>query len=139
MNWSKQQLLKIRRNIHLASESLDDSIAAETPEIFRPWSFPKSYLIGDRFSWNNELYKVLQNHTSSEEWTPDIATSLYTKIKKSGEGTHDNPIVYNGNMELIENLYYIQNEVLYLCFRSTEIPVYNSLADLVGIYVEIAE
>ena len=30
-----------------------------------------------------------------------------------------------------------QDGVTYRCFRSTGVPVYNNLADLVGIYVEI--
>ena len=41
-------------------------------------------------------------------------------------------------MELFEGLYYSQDGVTYLCIRSTGIPVYNNLADLVHIYVEVA-
>ena len=39
---------------------------------------------------NGVLYKVLQTHTSAEEWTPDIATSLYTKVI-TGEIPEDIP------------------------------------------------
>lgn len=31
----------------------------------------------------------------------------------------------------------LRDGVIYLCIRDTENPVYNALADLVGIYVEI--
>ena len=41
-------------------------------------------------------------------------------------------------MELVEGLYYSQNGVTYLCIRSTGVPVYNNLADLVHLYVEVA-
>lgn len=41
-------------------------------------------------------------------------------------------------MELEEEKYYSQDGVTYLCTRDTGIPVYNPLADLVGIYVEVA-
>lgn len=47
--------------------------------------------------------------------------------------------MFDGNMELTAGLYYTQDGVTYLCNRNTGQPVYNSLAELVGLYVEIAE
>ena len=138
-NWSKAKLLKMRRNSHLASVSLSDEVAVETPEIFEGWVVSKYYEAGERFQFEGELYKVLQNHTSQENWLPNNTPSLYTKIHKPGDGSHDNPIVYDGNMELFEGLYYTQADVLYYCFRSSEIPVYNPLSELVGLYVEITD
>ena len=41
-------------------------------------------------------------------------------------------------MELFNGKYYSQNGVVYKCNRDTQQAVYNPLADLVGIYVEIA-
>ena len=40
-------------------------------------------------------------------------------------------------MALTEGLYYTQGGVTYLCNRSTGQPVYNALAELVGLYVEV--
>lgn len=45
------------------------------------------------------------------------------------------PIPYSGNMALTSGLYYIQDYTIYLCTRDTGNPVYNPLAELVGIYV----
>ena len=42
-------------------------------------------------------------------------------------------------MELENGKYYSQDGVTYLCTRDTEIPVYQPLADLVDIYVKVAE
>lgn len=42
-------------------------------------------------------------------------------------GTQDDPIPYNNNMELVKDKYYIQHDIVYLCTRSTEQPVYNDL------------
>ena len=42
-------------------------------------------------------------------------------------------------MELTAGLYCTQDGVTYLCTRSTGQPVYNSLAELVGLYVEVAK
>ena len=53
-------------------------------------------------------------------------------------GTLDDPIPYDGNMELTEGLYYIQDEIVYLCTRSSGQPVYHALSALVGLYVEVA-
>ena len=35
---------------------------------------------------DTQLYQVLQNHTSAEQWTPDTATSLYKKIGVTDDG-----------------------------------------------------
>ena len=52
-------------------------------------------------------------------------------------GTIDNPIEYNNRMALVQGTYYTQGGVVYLCTRDTIIPVYNDLADLVQIYVQV--
>lgn len=64
--------------------------------------------------------------------------SLYTEVTESHAGTKEDPIPYGNNMELEEGKYYSQDGVTYICTRDTGIPVYNPLADLVGIYVEVA-
>lgn len=51
-------------------------------------------------------------------------------------GTLADPIPYSGNMALESGKYYIQDYVIYLCNRDTINPVYNPLAELVGLYVE---
>ena len=142
MMWSKTQLLKVRRNIHLASASLPDDAVAETPEILAPWEIGTTYYLNDRFQHEGKAYKCEQPQiVASADYPPGSpgTESLYSEIAKPGDGTHDNPIKYNNNMELIEGLYYTQNSVLYLCIRSSGIPVYNNLSDLVGLYVEVSE
>lgn len=93
---------------------------------------------GYRFRHEGNLYRVLvPNHTFAANWVPGIGTeSLYVRIDETHAGTGDDPIPYDGNMELTEGLYYVQGDVVYLCTRSTGAPVYNALADLIGIYVE---
>lgn len=45
------------------------------------------YKKSDRFLWskNNKFYKILQNHTSQADWTPDTAVSLYVEIPDPAE------------------------------------------------------
>ena len=136
---SREKAYVLRRMVEKAAISLDDADALEAVELFPAWAPGTDYTKKEfRFRYGNKLYKVLQPHTSQADWTPDIVPSLYAEIEKPGQGdTPDNPIPYNNNMELFENKYYSQNDVVYRCIRSTGIPVYNNLADLVGIYVEV--
>lgn len=93
---------------------------------------------GFKFTYDGDLYKTIHpNHTFAREWVPGVGTgSLYTRIDEEHTGTKDDPIPYAGNMELIEGLYYVQSDMVYLCTRSTGQPVYHDLSALVGLYVE---
>lgn len=64
---------------------------------------------------------------------------LYAVINETNAGTQEDPIPYNGNMALENGKYYIQDGVIYLCNRDTEIPVYQDLKDLVDLYVTAVE
>lgn len=65
--------------------------------------------------------------------------ALYEEINEVNAGTIDDPIPYNNNMALVENIYYIQNDIVYKCIRSTGVAVFNDLKDLIDIYVIQAE
>ena len=134
----REHVYKLRDMMRKAATSLADDDALEAVELFPVWKVGVWYEMGVRLRCGEKLYKVLQGHTSAAEWKPDVATSLYSEVHKPGEGdTPDNPIHYNGNMELIEGKYYEQNSKVYRCIRSTGIPVYNNLDELIGIYVEV--
>ena len=130
---------ELRRTIEgLAENHLTDAEGLENVELFPWYEVGVDYAVGDRFQYDGDLYKVLQAHTSQQSWVPGIGTeSLYVKVDEIHAGTAEDPIPYNGNMELIENLYYTQDGVLYRCTRSTGTAVYNALSELVGIYVEV--
>lgn len=90
-------------------------------------------------SEDSDLYTVIQPElTIQEHYPPGVGTeSLYTRIDEQHDGTKYDPIPYNGNMALQSGKYYTQNNILYLCNRDTGQPVYNALAELVGLYVEV--
>ena len=57
-----------------------------------------TYKTNDRLMYNDKFYKVLQDHTSQSDWTPDTASSLYVEIAdpsneypefKQPTGAHD--------------------------------------------------
>lgn len=93
-----------------------------------------------KFSYKGELFKTIQdNLTIQAHYPPEQGTeSLYARIDEQYDGTKYDPIVYKGNMELFENKYYTQNGVLYLCFRNTGIEVHQPLAEMVDVYVRVA-
>lgn len=120
--------------------SLTDNDALSVKSIYPEWEtlIGKEVKQGDKMQCDGRLWKVLQQHTVQEQYRPGTGTeSLYTEIVESASGTADDPIPYNNNMELEQGKYYSQDGVTYLCTRNTEIPVYQPLADLVGIYVEL--
>ena len=54
--------------------------------LYPEWSGESvSYKKNDRFMYHDKFYKVLQNHTSQADWTPDTASSLYVEIANPAE------------------------------------------------------
>lgn len=117
---------------------VDDATALRMMAYYPDWAAGTAYAAGDRLVYNGGLYKVLQAHTSQDTWLPGTGTeSLYTRIDEQHDGTKYDPIPYSGNMALEAGKYYSQSGKTYLCNRDTGNPVYNAMADLVGIYVEV--
>lgn len=126
--------------------NLEDEKALEVPALYPLWvdQIGKQVNVGERYAYHRKLWKVLQAHTVQADWTPDVVPALFTQVVVQSPdepeiGTLDNPIPYDGNMELEEGKYYSQDGVVYRCIRSTGTPVYHSLNALVGLYVEVVE
>lgn len=131
---------QLRQLIEKAVASLEDEDALECPELFAAWVTGVTVAEGARLEYGGKLYRCEQAHTTAAEWTPDKTPALWTEVAKPGQGdTPDNPIPYNNNMELVKDKYYSQSGVVYVCIRNTGVPVYNNLADLVGLYVAVWE
>ena len=128
---------KLRPIIEQAMQSVNDSTAVQAVELYPHWAVGVGYTVGLKVQYNGRLYKVLQAHTSQADWTPDKVPSLFTEINETDKGTLENPIPYNGNMELKQGKYYLQDGVVYICTRDIEAT--HALKDLVGHFVEIVE
>ena len=116
-----------------------DETAIHMVEYFPHWEDLLGQYVeaGTRVYDNGYLWKVIQAHTFSTEWRPEVATSLFTKVQiQQEQGTIDNPIEYSINMELIQGKYYVENGILYLCIRPLAQSVW-ALSALVGNYVEV--
>ena len=59
--------------------------AAEHADLFAEWAFPVGYTVGQIRRYNGTLYKCVQAHTSQADWTPDTASSLWSKTSDPAE------------------------------------------------------
>lgn len=93
---------------------------------------------GFKFTHGDKLWSLVQPElTVQTHYPPGAGTeSLYAEVCETHAGTLDDPIPYSGNMALEKGKYYTQNYEVYLCTRDTVNPVYNPLAELVGLYVK---
>ena len=110
----------LRPYIEQAAQSLPDADGLKAKALYPRWE--KLVQLGSvtadagfRFTYNGDLYKVLQAHTSQGTWTPGTGTeSLCTRIDEQNDGTKYDPIPYSGNMALEAGKYYSQSGKTYL-------------------------
>ena len=137
---TRERALQLRALIVKASASLSDEDALEAVELYDRWVPDTDYPADKRLQHEGELYRVRQTHRSQAIYPPGSpgAEALYARVERPGQGdSPDNPIPYEGNLELYEGKYYSQDGVTYICTRSTGTPVYHPLSALVGLYVEV--
>lgn len=88
--------LELRKALELFVASFDPETESEkilaVPSVFPKYKVGNNYKTKDLFSYGSnangdpQIYQVLQDHTSSAEWTPDTATSLYKAIGINSNG-----------------------------------------------------
>lgn len=66
--------------IDYAIKNMNDDQALNCMSIFPLWEEGITYSEGNRVQYKDKLYKVLQNHISQSDWTPDTASSLFVEI-----------------------------------------------------------
>lgn len=116
--------------------SVDDNTALRMVGFYPVWTPGTAYAVGFMVFHGGKLWRTLQAHTGQIGWEPENAASLWEQVCRTYAGTEVDPIPYEGNMRLENGKYYIQNDVVYLCSRDTVNPVYHTLEELVGQYVE---
>lgn len=82
---TRAKALALRRILLEAIKHLDDELAEQGTELFPAWRSGKDYVAGDRVKHNDLLYKCLTAHTSQDDWTPDVAVSLWVRTADPGE------------------------------------------------------
>ena len=83
---------QLRKALQFFAATLDETTALEVATVYPGYEVGKAYKMGDYFTYglnsvgDPQLYKVVQNHTSAEEWTPDTTPSLYVAIGLTADG-----------------------------------------------------
>ena len=96
---------QFRKVIQLFANTFDEETALEVPSVYSEWEVNHNYKQGDIISYGQnslgdpQLYKVVKEHTSQDDWKPGVGTeSLYTAfgvdesgipIWKQPSGAHD--------------------------------------------------
>lgn len=117
-----ERAAKLRPMIEAAATSLPDGEAATAVELFPKWTYPVSYVVGNRVSDGGKLYKCQQAHTSQEDWKPSATPALWVVIDVTHAGTQDDPIPASRGMEYEYGKYYLDSEdgKTYKCERIGE-------------------
>ena len=118
--------------------NLTDNESLSVKELYPSWDskIGKNVEVGYKLLYNDNLWRVRQNHTVQEIYPPSLMTSsLYEIINYQHEGTIEDPIPYIPPMEIFKDKYYIQNNVVYKCTRDSETALSHDLSALVGMYV----
>jgi hypothetical protein len=78
--------------VQMFAASLGEEQAMEVATMYDPWCADKAYTGGEYITYGTnavgdpQLYKVVKNHTSQADWTPDVERSLYTPIGLDDSG-----------------------------------------------------
>ena len=64
----------------VANQVTDDVVALSIQEFYDIWAVDVLYPVGRYITHNDILYKVLIEHTSQADWTPDVSPSLFAKV-----------------------------------------------------------
>lgn len=87
----------IRASINGLAEGATDEKIVDNKAAFPWWNGNGvTYVTDNILRYNDSVYRVLQNHISQNDWTPDVAVSLYVEISveefpewKQPQGAHD--------------------------------------------------
>lgn len=85
---NKSEIIKLAKQLRALletlAEDLPDEEAQKNPHAYPAWKTDTAYTTGERLRYGEKLYKVLQNHTSQADWTPDVAVSLFVEVTPEG-------------------------------------------------------
>lgn len=95
-------------------------------------------LIGLYFSVaTEENYQSIKNNTDNTSFSKISDTIIEpntTITSVTPDGSHNAPYPYIMTEPVYEGNYYIENEIIYYCFKNSIIPLYDTCANLVDTY-----
>ena len=92
-------------------DELDENELLEMIDLYESYEIGKSYQTDDIFKYEGKLYKVIQEHASSENWVPSELPALYLNMMPENvipewvqpTGSHDaynvgDKVIYEGQV-----------------------------------------
>lgn len=72
----------VKKMLASSVDNLTDEEALSVAALYPTWisKLGEQVNVGDRYWYDNKLYKVIQQHTVQEDWTPDVSVSLFTEV-----------------------------------------------------------
>lgn len=80
-----EQAQAIRASMDNAGTLLTDEQALENKMLYPLWAVGVTLAVDARVRYGDKLYRVLQEHTTQENWTPDATPALYVEVAPQGE------------------------------------------------------
>lgn len=83
---------QLRRALQMFALTLTDDEAMEIATVYPVWAANTKYAANTIVAWGEnevgdpQLYRCVQEHTSQEDWTPDLVPALWTPIGIAGDG-----------------------------------------------------
>ena len=83
---------QLRRALQIFAQTLTDKQAMEITTVYPVYEVGRAYSADELFTYgindvgDPQLYRVVQAHTSQEDWKPDSTPALYMAIGLSEEG-----------------------------------------------------
>ena len=71
---------EIRKAIDTFAENQTDETLIDNKAAFPLWSVGIQVAAGQILRYNDDIYRVIQPHTTQSDWTPDITPALFVKI-----------------------------------------------------------
>ena len=84
---TKKRIESIVNAVVSLRNTITDEQAATVTALYPAWEESAHYEAGERVTYNEVLYKVLQAHDAQADWTPDVAVSLFAKVLTDPTGT----------------------------------------------------
>lgn len=88
----EQAAEQLRRTLQIFAQTLPDEKALEVATVYPAYKVGVAYeadeliTYGENGTGDPQLYRVVQAHTSQEDWKPDATASLYTPIGLNADG-----------------------------------------------------
>lgn len=73
----------------IQTANLSDDQALTVADFYGEWKSGTEYKAETIIKYENELYRVVQDHTAQEDWLPNKAVSLYSLIRINDNGIEE--------------------------------------------------